>query len=351
MAEYIRGSIVKIYSKLIRDMSSKHVGESEFTNQVIEKILLFPPRRNDLTKTAIHILKPYIDNLEKRNPDGQNSHLKILKTVSNLLRLELTKSIYSETETVIHEQIFSKFESLFVKYHDIKDNGHSKIKSDNFLSYIIEIANKYPHKKVMIFETAIGELEFHLKLHKEICNNPECLDEKLIRSSVVDLNYYKDSILNDTVESIESEITSSKVPVNGNYIDEEIINKFASITTELDITKLVKICNELNFNWNHGNYFAVSALVRMLLHYIPPFFGDFKTWRNVAENYKDKAESKKVSSFSDICKNLLSFIDTANIIAHQKASHSDFVPNKTSTDKRDMVDTVLQKIYQLQSVK
>lgn len=87
----------------------------------------------------------------------------------------------------------------------------------------------------------------------------------------------------------------------------------------------------------------------MLLHYIPPFFGNHSTWENVTNQFKDASEPKKVNSFRNVCKNLLDFIETTNIIAHQRASISDFVPNKTSTDKRDLIDTVLQKICQLQS--
>lgn len=193
MSEYIKKSIAPIFSKLIRDMSNKHISESEFINPVFERILMFPERKNDLINTTVRCLESYIKNLEKKSPDGQNSHLNKLKTVSDLLRLELTKNSYSDTDTAIHEQIFSNFESLFDKFDDIKDNGHSKIKSDQFLSFVIELANKYPTKRMMIFETAIGELEFHLKLHKEDCNNAECPLVKLIRNSVIDLNYYIDS--------------------------------------------------------------------------------------------------------------------------------------------------------------
>jgi len=42
---------------------------------------------------------------------------------------------------------------------------------------------------------------------------------------------------------------------------------------QFDIRRLVRMCEEINSSWQHGNLIAVAALTRILLDHVPPIFG------------------------------------------------------------------------------
>lgn len=58
----------------------------------------------------------------------------------------------------------------------------------------------------------------------------------------------------------------------------------ASKHAELDLKKLVRLCEELNVAYNRQCYFAVIMLTRSILDHVPPVFGKSR-FGEVANNY------------------------------------------------------------------
>jgi hypothetical protein len=76
---------------------------------------------------------------------------------------------------------------------------------------------------------------------------------------------------------------------NGNSRIEEL-RKLSS--PDFDSQKLIRLCEELNSSYEHGNYYATAMLTRGVLDHVPPVFG-FTTFAQVANNYSDGGRSFK----------------------------------------------------------
>jgi hypothetical protein len=52
----------------------------------------------------------------------------------------------------------------------------------------------------------------------------------------------------------------------------------AAKSSAFDMSKLIRLCEELNSNWSAGNYYSVAMLVRTITNHVPPVFavGSFK---------------------------------------------------------------------------
>lgn len=52
---------------------------------------------------------------------------------------------------------------------------------------------------------------------------------------------------------------------------------------QFDLKRVVRLCEEINSSWQHGNLMAVGVLTRVLLDHIPPIFGH-TTFAQVSAN-------------------------------------------------------------------
>ena len=63
-------------------------------------------------------------------------------------------------------------------------------------------------------------------------------------------------------------------------------------TTEFDFRKLIRLCEELNSSYEHGNYYSTAMLTRGLLDHVPPIFAK-PSFAEVANNYSGDSRSFK----------------------------------------------------------
>jgi len=69
------------------------------------------------------------------------------------------------------------------------------------------------------------------------------------------------------------------------YVDEERLNQLETIdSSSFDLSRLIRLCQELNQCWSGGCYYAAIMLVRSILDHVPSVFG-FATFAEVANNY------------------------------------------------------------------
>jgi len=124
-----------------------------------------------------------------------------------------------------------------------------------------------------------------------------------------------------------------------NYVDEERIKELASLPKDkFDTTKLVELCKELNQNYKWNNYFAVGALLRTILHHVPPVFG-MKEFKHVASDYSwGKSHKNRIMKLSESAK------DIADNILHEHIRKLEVLPKKPRVDFKAELDILLAEI-------
>ncbi len=127
------------------------------------------------------------------------------------------------------------------------------------------------------------------------------------------------------------------------YIESTRILALSELKSEkYDLSKMVKMCKELNDNYSLNNYLACGMLIRAILDHVPPIF-DKKTFTEVANNYGTK-------SFRDI---VLPLEDTARKISdsylHNPIRKKELLPNKTQVSFQPNMDVLLSEVVRILS--
>jgi len=123
------------------------------------------------------------------------------------------------------------------------------------------------------------------------------------------------------------------------YINSGRINELRAINNvNFDLAKLIRICEELNDNWQNGNYYSVIALVRTILNHCSTALGH-SSFEQVANNYNGG------QSFKKIAKNLFeSAKNIADSHLHHQMQKNDPLPNETQVDFRTNIDFLLAEL-------
>ena len=116
-------------------------------------------------------------------------------------------------------------------------------------------------------------------------------------------------------------------------IDLEKINNL-----NFNLQKLIKICKEINNNWENKNYYSLIALVRIILDHIPPIFG-LNNFSEVANNYSGGRSFKKsMSNLLNSSKNI------ADNHLHSQVQKKEVLPTPQQVDYRNDLDLLLSEI-------
>jgi hypothetical protein len=110
---------------------------------------------------------------------------------------------------------------------------------------------------------------------------------------------------------------------------------------EFDLTKLIRICEELDLCFKNECYLAVAALTRALIDHIPPIFhcGNFA---EVANNYAG------AKSFKESMKHLgESARKIGDAHLHGPIRKSETLPTATQVDFKNDIDVLLGEIVRL----
>jgi len=126
------------------------------------------------------------------------------------------------------------------------------------------------------------------------------------------------------------------------YIDETRIKELKRIQNKkFDLTKLVRILEEINLCNQKGCYLATIMLVRALLDHVPPIFG-CKSFSEFANNYKGQRSFKK--SMQNLEN---SSRDIANQHLHCQIRVKEVLPNKTQVNFSPDIDVLLAEIVRI----
>jgi hypothetical protein len=133
--------------------------------------------------------------------------------------------------------------------------------------------------------------------------------------------------------------TADTSPVNpGNYVSEVRLVALRAIqSSQVDIRKLIRICEELNASWSQGSYYSITALLRALLDHVPPVFGQ-TNFAAVVARTGGKSLKEHMRALDAAARN------NADLHLHEQIKRRHTLPNATQVDQRAHLDHLLGEI-------
>lgn len=189
-----------------------------------------------------------------------------------------------------------------------------------------------PHDSDNPSKKSFGPGQISLPIQEQVINSKK--GSKIIVSQMqqeVELSILADKLNQQTPKSSEY------------YVDSTRIEDLKAIeSSKFDLTKLIKLCEELNDNFSNQNYFTVAMLVRAIKDHTPPIFGS-RNFSVFANNYKGDGISFKKNMM-----NLeISLKNIADSFLHDQVRRKEKLPNKTQVDFRQDLDRLIEEIIRV----
>jgi len=108
-----------------------------------------------------------------------------------------------------------------------------------------------------------------------------------------------------------------------------------------DLSRLVKLCEELNITFENNCYFSVAMVVRSILNHVPPIFG-CNSFAEVSNNYKGTRSFKSQMQHLEVSSRKI-----ADSYLHTQIRNKESLPNSTQVDFSNDLDVLLGEIYRL----
>jgi hypothetical protein len=156
-------------------------------------------------------------------------------------------------------------------------------------------------------------------------------------------NVTKDFLGNTSYGSRKSEIKVVQ-KIENFYVNPKRIEELKKCNSTLDLSKLIKMCEELNYNFANQNYFSVAMISRAIIDHIPPIFG-LKSFGEVASNIGSTSVKK---NFSHLNNSMRSISDG---ILHSHIRKRESLPNATQVNFSQDLDLLLGEIVSFLSAK
>jgi hypothetical protein len=146
-------------------------------------------------------------------------------------------------------------------------------------------------------------------------------------------------VTDDYLENIHLEATSTTSNQTSPFIAQSRIDELkAKTSSSWDMRKLIQLCEELNVNFQVGNFYSVVYLSRALIDHIPPILG-CNSFDEVANNYAgDRSFKKATEQLSKTMKHI------ADLHIHKQIAPSLSIPNMTQVDFSQSMDFLLGEL-------
>lgn len=129
---------------------------------------------------------------------------------------------------------------------------------------------------------------------------------------------------------------------SGDYINNDRLAELKGVSSsQFDLAKLVRICEELNNSLKTESLIAVGLLVRALIDHVPPLFG-CRTFKEVCGNYNGgKSFKKSVENLERSSRNI------ADRLIHGVIRKKESLPTITQVDFSNDIDVLLEEIVRI----
>lgn len=130
---------------------------------------------------------------------------------------------------------------------------------------------------------------------------------------------------------------------HGAYVNKSRIGHLRQLkSTNFDLRRLIRLCEELNKCSATGAHCAVAALVRAVIDHVPPIFGA-RTFTEVANNVGGKSVKASFQRLESSSRNI------ADSVLHQQIRKREVVPNSTQVNFSNDLDVLLGEIIRILS--
>ena len=129
------------------------------------------------------------------------------------------------------------------------------------------------------------------------------------------------------------------------FVDIKVINDLRELNnSSFDLRALIKMCEEINRNFNEGDFLSVIALMRTIMNHVPPIFG-CQTFESIISNYGAPKENtsfkKQMDHLRGGAKNL------ADEYLHEKISSSVKIPSASTVNYAPQLNNLLEEVISL----
>ena len=127
------------------------------------------------------------------------------------------------------------------------------------------------------------------------------------------------------------------------FVNLKLIKDISDIETDkFDCSRLIRYCDELNDNFERGNYASVGFLSRAIVDHIPPIFNQ-KSFASLTA----QASGERHTSFKKSCealdKSLKNIVDRS---IHKQINSADVPPFKEEINFSQDLNTVLARVFE-----
>jgi len=172
---------------------------------------------------------------------------------------------------------------------------------------------------------------------------PQNLEVQVIEQVLAEIKEIQRIIPNRQVYLDQGYRSRNLSPNNSPFVDPTRLAELRNIqSTNFDLTRLIRYCEELNLNYQERCFLAVSMLGRAILDHVPPIFGCHR-FSEVANNYNSGSKSFKQSM--EHLENSLRKIADAHL--HVQIRKSENLPNRIQVNFSSDLDVLLSEIVRL----
>lgn len=133
------------------------------------------------------------------------------------------------------------------------------------------------------------------------------------------------------------QVPSPSLPARTSYVDPTRIEELRALLKESwDLTRLVRMLEELNDAYERGNFQTVPMLVRAIKDHVPPIFGE-TNFSGVLNN-STKSLKGNLGSLENSLKHI------ADTLLHMQIRDSEVLPTDIQVDFRSDLDVLLAEI-------
>lgn len=151
------------------------------------------------------------------------------------------------------------------------------------------------------------------------------------------------AFLNGIIHEVNNSNNASAIPASiDGFVDLQRIDELRSISnSRFDLSKLIRMCEELNICSSGSVHFATLMLVRAIIDHVPPIFG-CGTFSEVANNYNGgKSFKTAMRRLNDSARNF------ADGYLHSHVRRTESLPNRTQVKFDSELDALLCEICRL----
>jgi hypothetical protein len=122
------------------------------------------------------------------------------------------------------------------------------------------------------------------------------------------------------------------------YVDKSTIASLRQIrSSNFDLQRLIRLCDELNKCSTVSAFCATAALVRAIIDHVPPIFGA-RTFAEVANNLSEKSVKASLLRLETSSR------DISDSVLHQQVRKREVVPSRTQVNFSNDLEVLLREI-------